>query len=218
MASAVLRKRAVSPSQKFVAKPCRENVWMKFEHPGGYATLVEECEEGSKVPNPRFELSMPKNVGSSAEESNCSVSRQQPYGVLYRITEKEFRMLDEREVGYRWKYMAVCVEGDKMLMQPEVDSDESIVPDMDLKARVFVSRDMLLLRAPVCPTHRYKNLLLEGALENRLPEAHISWLREVPAVDSSALSRKEYGNNSARALANAFALLIGVVLFLPFIL
>ena len=71
---------------------------------------------------------------------------------------------------------------------------------VSLEATVFVSAPYMSLRHPVAPTQRYRDLILQGAIENKLPQNYIDWMEHLPVVeDMAVLGSAEYSNTLAEA-------------------
>jgi len=77
-------------------------------------------------------------------------------------------------------------------------------------AMAFVSSWALLLRRPVVPVARYRDLILEGAEHHGLDSEYLEWLKFLPTVPSSAMGTADYRNTPSETAAKAIAMLMAI--------
>lgn len=116
-----------------------------------------------------------------------------PYGIVNRMTYDDFRKIQKREIGYK-----ICSLNNVCLLNTGEMVD----------CVVFVSSSWLLLSQPMPPTHRYKDLLVSGCVENRLDKyggsAYMEWLQKVPSVELKEVSSLRYSQTPSEKAARAF--------------
>lgn len=199
LASQTLKKRGLEPLAWAPAQIIDPNVFLVFGHRGGFATLHQVQDSSAHSPNLRwFETLL-----SSPETE--TLLYQQPYGVVYDISEAQLRKIERYEVGYQCQGVRVQLlhtgPGRSFLTQQEYHSIEAVA---------FVSSPWLTLRRPVAPPERYRDLLLQGAREKGLG-AFGDWLSSLPTVGKTASSSTEYNDTIAQSAAMAFGILLFTV-------
>lgn len=161
--------------------------------------LAQPCEEGIAF---SFQhrggfATLVSNQKQREKIHNGGLVYSKPYGVLYSVTEKQLKALEKYEIGYCRKEMRV----------------EIMNSNIHATAITFVSTVWTTLRRPVAPTARYRNLILEGAIENNLPAHYVKWLHSVPTVDSkSAVHLPGYDDTLGEVTAKLFAILCAVLM------
>jgi hypothetical protein len=69
----------------------------------------------------------------------------------------------------------------------------------------------MTLRNPVAPTQRYRDLILQGAIENDLPASYICWLQHLPVIADSNLAKlgsPEYSDTLAEAALKSIGAIV----------
>jgi len=216
--SKTLAKRglgAVPPGT--LARVNQPNIALVFGHRGGYATLteIEYVEEGSGDDASRkqkwwqwLQLSPGHHSRSSspgtAHQNSTNLVYWQPYGMLYELTKEQLQQIEAKEIGYQRRIIPVST-----CSTTEVPASNQSTMKATLDATVFISAPYMTLRHPVAPTQRYRDLILQGAIENNLPESFTSWLRRLPTVVNLD---SEYSNTLAEAALKS----IGVGILIEF--
>lgn len=77
-----------------------------------------------------------------------------------------------------------------------------------VSAKAFFSSFWTTLHNPMPPSHRYKSILVEGAVEHGLDEEYIEWLKQVPSVETKCLADPPYSKTNAETLARTLVLLV----------
>jgi hypothetical protein len=170
--------------------------------------LDELRGQPAQLCEPRIGLSFQHRGGFSTLVSNqkqCEKVHKgglvycKPYGVIYSVTEKQLKALEKYEIGYCRTEMRVKI----------------INSSIHVTAITFVSTLWTTLRHPVAPTARYRNIVLEGAIENNLPAHYVQWLHSIPTVDSkSAVHLPGYDDTLGELTAKLFAILCAVLMTL----
>lgn len=89
------------------------------------------------------------------------------YGIIFEIPEDEKVNLDKAEglgYGYDEKIVSIFSEKDKI----------------EIEAVTYFATN---INSELEPYHWYKNFVLEGAVENNLPEHHVEFIRNIQSID-----------------------------------
>ncbi|KAG7670197.1 hypothetical protein Ndes2526A_g06530 [Nannochloris sp. 'desiccata'] len=235
MSSITLAKRglgAVPPGT--VAQVTQPNIALVFGHRGGYATLTEvyyveegSCNESNSQRNLKQkwwqwqqlrDVNHRSSTGTSYPNSVDDLVYWQPYGVLYELTQEQIQRIEAKEIGYQRKIISVatCSTTDTPVTNRSNNNNNNDIKTT-LDATVFVSAPYMTLRHPVAPTRRYRDLILQGAVENNLPESFTHWLEQMPVVvDLSVLGTAEYSNTLAEAVLKSIG--VGILVGLSYTL
>lgn len=101
------------------------------------------------------------------------------HGVIFDIPKKEKNELDMAEglgVGYEEKMVDIFVESDKTIVT----------------AFTYYATD---IDDNLSPYHWYKDFVLQGAIENRLPEEYIDLIRKTSSLDDPDTKREALNKN-----------------------
>ena len=109
------------------------------------------------------------------------------HGCVYALRQFEVDELIRKEKGYTLQAITVQALDDGTIFE----------------ARAFISSPWHMLDAPVAPTRRYAELVLGGAVERKLPDEYVDWLRAErnSAKASSGVPSAYYKTKSRRAAA-----------------
>ena len=222
-------KRGVGTAQWAIARITNPDIALVFGHRAGYATLaggkdVERAD--SRMPQWRWSLSDWQHLPPK-EEAGTSLVYWQPYGVLYALTPEQLEIIRQKEIGYYKTTMEVSLQlvdenSETLDGIPSELSTKSLTNtpisrtpteggkinrmrepfsqlDHAVNAVVFISSPWVTLRHPVAPTQRYRDLILEGGKDKRLPQEYLDWLRQMPTVPTAALSEPQYEDTPVNA-------------------
>ena len=180
MASKTLSRRKVNPIATYPARIVDDSIAISFSHRNAYATL---------------DRNLP------ASEFDHRLYRSAPYGVLYEITEYDFEKIKEREIGYH-------VEDVDVAILSEQQDDQCTSSGEIITAQAFFSDSFLKLRRPMPPSHRYKELLVAGCVENDFIRfggaTYVEWLMQIPSVPSNQLYQSSYNDTLAEKATRLF--------------
>jgi hypothetical protein len=209
-----------------VARVTQPNIALVFGHRGGYATLTEvegigkglesNIDSGGRLDfKQRWwqwqQLPQPSSTTSSSN-NNTNLVYWQPYGMLYELTTEQLQLIEAKEIGYQRKIIPIHISSTSA-SNNTTDDSSSTTSLTTLDATVFVSASYMTLRNPVAPTRRYRDLILEGALGNNMPESFINWLEQLPVVDDVAvLGSAEYSDTLAEAALKSIGAVMIVAL------
>jgi hypothetical protein len=227
ISSKTLAKRGLgSVPPGTIAQVIQPNVALVFGHRGGYATLteVEYVEEGPENDSSKrnlkqkwwqwrwLQLSGPsENQLSSTGNAYPNITNLvywQPYGMLYELSQEQLQRIEAKEIGYQRKSIHVTP-----CSTTDVPSSNRSNIKTTVDAVVFVSAPYMTLRYPVAPTQRYRDLILQGAIEHNLPESFIDWLGQMHVVvDLADLGSARYSDTFAEAALKS----IGGIILLEF--
>ena len=101
------------------------------------------------------------------------------YGVIFDISEDEKHILDAAEglgYGFDEKIVSVYSENDEVHIDAVTYYATNLNPDLQ-------------------PYHWYKSFVLEGAVENNLPEHHIAVIRNIESIDDPDTKRTKLNEN-----------------------
>jgi hypothetical protein len=120
-----------------------------------------------RVPETRLLFNKLSRDGSAkaniSHDPDCEV-----WGVVFVVTHEQFALLDELEGGYQRRRVNVYLNvNDGSMIQAETYSS--------------VKTDDRTL-----PFESYKRLVVDGAIENRLPSAYVRYLSSCPAKSDEA--------------------------------
>lgn len=96
------------------------------------------------------------------------------FGVLYEISAEDLLHVELTEGVLIGNYQAVDVQVTPLRHATE--------PSASLLARTLVSDKR---EASLCPSHRYMELVIAGAVAHGLPEVHLEFLRSIPSRPST---------------------------------
>jgi hypothetical protein len=220
ISSKTLNKRGLGtvppPRQAQVIQP---NIALVFGHRGGYATLLEvdytkteslgtgkslkqKWWQWQQLPPDNDTTGSPlnsRNKNPTSTQNSANLVYWQPYGMLYELTKEQLQLIEAKEIGYQRKTILVTTTTMTTTdaSMTNTGNDNKLV---SLEATVFVSAPYMSLRHPVAPTQRYRDLILQGAIENKLPQNYIDWMEHLPVVeDMAVLGSAEYSNTLAEA-------------------
>lgn len=95
------------------------------------------------------------------------------YGVIYEIPKSEKQELDIAEglgIGYEEKTVSIYVESKKIIIE----------------AVTYYATE---IESSLKPYHWYKSFVLQGAIENALPEEYIDSIRKIESIDDLDIKR-----------------------------
>lgn len=129
-----------------------------------------QCEGAAKLPG--YALEFPR--GSKKRGCGVASLTEAPgsvvYGVLYKLTENDFKQLDRAEgvAVNAYTRRTIEVEGPNAQRQ---------------SAQTYIANPV---ESPPLPSREYIDLLIHGAIEHSLPPEYINSLRQIPVLDASS--------------------------------
>ena len=152
------------------ARVCDQDIVLAFAHRGGYATLL---------PLARYQQILRQETPRSSSHTHTYWYKQ-PYGVVYYLTKEQIAKIAEKEIGYRRQFIAVSLLTPPPTTVPTKTNEK-------LDAVVFVSSPLQLLRGgSLPPSERYRNVMVQGAMQHNLNDDYIAWLASLPVISSPA--------------------------------
>ena len=193
LSAATLGRRGVTiaPLRTQIARVSSDTTALVFAHRGGYATLAER-DDSTTWPWRWLFLS-----------ANDGLVFMKPYGVLYEVTHQQLEAIKAKEIGYELKTIAI----DVIISDGDGDTTESTSNTRTTKAVAFISSPWMVVRRPLPPSQRYRDLLLKGAKENNLPDEFSTWLHHLPAVSQAGLGAAEYEDTATATMVRVIGVL-----------